>query len=173
LVEADFSQLEVIGLAALTQDPQLIEDLRAGRDMHRFFAAQLYNKPEEEVTKAERTLTKRFTFQLQYGGGAQGLAKKNHVSVEIAKRFIETYYGRYYVVKDWQDDNVERVARSRRETGELTPGGEPKGEGQLISPTGRVYVFQEQDPPPGFRSTGASFNPPEIKNYPVNLAASR
>jgi hypothetical protein len=167
LVEADFSQLEVIGLAALSQDPQLIEDLRAGRDMHRFFAAQLYNKTEEEVTKAERTLTKRFTFQLQYGGGAQGLAKKNRVSVEIAKRFIETYYGRYYVVKDWQDTNVDLVQRSRTDSGQMTPGGNNMGRGSLISPTGREYVFFEQDPQAGFRRQEPSFNPPEIKNYPV------
>lgn len=172
IVEADFSQLEVIGLAALSQDPVLIEDLLAGRDMHRFFAAQLFNKPEDQVTKGERTLTKKFTFQLQYGGGASGLAKKNGVDKSVAQRFIDTYYGRYQQVKRWQEDNIDLVEASARPSGRTTPRGQPARRGTLRSPTGRLYVFYENDPPPGFRSTDPSFNPPDIKNYPVNLAAS-
>ena len=120
IVEADFSQLEVIGLAALSRDPLLIEDLLAGRDMHRYFAAQLFNCTEDQVTKAQRTLTKRFTFQLQYGGGAAGLAKKNGVSKEVAERFIGTYYGRYSVVKAWQDSVMEAVKASAVSCGRTT-----------------------------------------------------
>ncbi len=64
ILECDFSQLEVVGLAALSQDPVLIEDILAGRDMHRFFAAQLFGIPEDQVTKQQRSLTKKFTFAL-------------------------------------------------------------------------------------------------------------
>lgn len=167
IVEADFSQLEVIGLAALSMDEVLIEDLLAGRDMHRYFAAQLFNCTEAEVTKAQRTLTKRFTFQLQYGGGAAGLAKKNGVSKEVAERFIEAYYGRYQGVKRWQDSVMEAVQASAQSVGRTTPSGQNSRRGEYLSVTGRKYVFFEQDPPPTFKTRTPNFNPPETKNYPV------
>lgn len=62
ILNLDFSQLEVIGAATLSMDENLIADVAAGRDMHRYFAAQLFNVTEEEVTKAQRDITKRFTF---------------------------------------------------------------------------------------------------------------
>jgi hypothetical protein len=169
-MEADFSQLEVIGLAALSMDPALIEDLLSGRDMHTFFAAQLFGVPESEVTYAQRKITKRFTFALQYGSGAGGLAKKNGTTVDVAKKFIEVYYDRYAVVKQWQDDNVQQVKYSREPTGDQTPSGYEKGKGHLVSATGRVYMFFEQDAKEGFRDSTPSFNPPDIKNYPVNTS---
>jgi hypothetical protein len=49
----------------------------------------------------------------------------------------------------------------------MTPAGYDKGRGELLSPTGRLYVFHEQDAKEGFRDSSPSFNPPDIKNYPV------
>jgi DNA polymerase I len=167
ILEADFSQLEVIGLAALSKDPMLIQDLLEGRDMHRYFAAQLYGCKEEEVTKPQRTLTKRFTFQLQYGGGAAGLAKKNGVTKDVAERFIEAYYGRYQVVKAWQDRVMDTVKASAVSCGRTTPSGANSRMGVYDSVTGRRYVFFEQDPPEQFKDRTPNFNPPETKNYPV------
>jgi DNA polymerase-1 len=169
ILEADFSQLEVVGLALLSGDQALIDDILAGRDMHRYFAARLFNKEEEDVTSAERSLTKRLTFALQYGSGANGLAKKNGISKEKAQEFIDYYYDRYTRVKEWQNEVYAGVVSSRVATGDVTPRGYPRGRGEHHSPTGRVYTFLEKDKPEGWRGDDATpdFNPPEIKNYPI------
>lgn len=169
ILECDFSQLEVVGLALLSGDQTLIDDILAGRDMHRYFAARLFNKEEKDVTSAERSLTKRLTFALQYGSGANGLAKKNGISKEKAQEFIDYYYDRYTRVKEWQQEVYDGVVASRVVTAESTPRGFPKGRGEHVSPTGRVYTFFEKDKPEGWRGEDATpdFNPPEIKNYPI------
>jgi DNA polymerase-1 len=169
ILECDFSQLEVVGLALLSEDPVLIEDLLAGRDMHRYFAARLFNKEEKDVTPSERSLTKKLSFALQYGSGANGLAKKNGISNEKAQEFIDYYYDRYKRVKEWQNEVYSGVVASRVTTGDTTPRGYPRGRGEHHSPTGRVYTFLEKDKPEGWRGDDATpdFNPPEIKNYPI------
>jgi DNA polymerase I-like protein with 3'-5' exonuclease and polymerase domains len=64
ILNTDLTSAEVIALAILSNDPLLIEDILSGRDMHKHFASLLFKIPEEEVTKAQRTLVKRFTFAL-------------------------------------------------------------------------------------------------------------
>jgi DNA polymerase-1 len=169
VLEADFSQLEVVGAAALSEDPTLIADLLSGRDMHRFFAAQLFLKPEEDVSKGERTWTKRMTFQLQYGAGARSMSKKLGIAKEKAEQFIFTYYDRYAILAAWQDTIMDAVKRSRKASTGHTASGLPQGRGEYRSPTGRLYVFLEKDKPPGWqgRDLEPDFNPPEIKNYPI------
>jgi len=169
ILECDFSQLEVVGLAALSGDPVLIEDLLSGRDMHRFFASQKYGIPEEEVTSSQRKLIKKMTFALQYGSGAKSLEAKNGLKKGEGQDFIDTYYARYSRVKDWQQEVFDEVKRSRVPTAELTRAGYPKGKGEYVSLTGRRYTFFEKDKPAGWRGEDLSpdFNPPEIKNYPI------
>lgn len=168
ILNLDFSQLEVNGLAILSQDQQLIEDILAGRDMHRYFASQLFGITEAEVTKAQRDVVKKFTFALQYGSGAKGLAAKNGTSVEVAQAFIDTYYARYTGVKAWQERVEAAVRASRRNTGERTPDGYPIGVGEYESITGRLYFFFEKA---DFRGE-ASLKPTEMKNYPVQGLAT-
>lgn len=169
IVEADFSQLEVVGAAMMSEDPLLEEDILSGRDMHRYFAAQLFNKTQEEVTKGERTYTKRMTFQLQYGAGARSMSEKLGIAKAKAEAFIQNYYGRYVVLAQWQDRIMEAVKRSRKPTGKQTVQGLPQGRGEYESPTGRVYAFLEKDKPEGWRGMDMEpdFNPPEVKNYPI------
>lgn len=169
ILNLDFSQLEVIAAATLSMDEQLIADIAAGRDMHRFFAAQLFNKTEEEVTKAERSITKRFTFALNYGSGAAGLAAKNGTSVEIAQAFIDAYYDRYKGLKAWQEATIAAVTASRKPTKETLPSGATRGRGTYQSPSGRWYVFFEEDKPATWkgRDKDPSFQPTQMKNYGV------
>lgn len=165
LLEMDFSQLEVIGLAMLSLDPVLIADLESGMDMHRLRASELFNKPEEEVTDHERTITKKLSFQLQYGAGASSMARKLGIKKAIAQAFIDNYYGRYQRVKEWQEEVIASIKGSRKPTSERLPSGLPRGRGEWESPTGRLYVFLEQDSDYGDREP--SFNPPTMKNYPI------
>lgn len=174
ILESDFSQLEVVGLAALTLDPVLVQDLLDGRDMHRKFAAERFGITEEEVTKTQRTITKQMTFQLQYGSGAAGMSRKLGIPESEAATFIEVYYKRYQRVKEWQEEVIEAVRRSRKPTGARTPSGQVQGKGVWESPTGRLYAFLEQDKPEGWkgRDKSADFAPTQIKNYPVQGTAT-
>ena len=172
IVEADFSQLEVVGLAALSQDSNLIEDLLSGRDMHRYYTAQRLGIPEEEVQPKDRTFTKRMTFQLQYGSGAANMARKLGLQKKDCQLHIDNYYNRYNEVKQWQDSVMDAVARSRKPTDKLTPKGYPQGMGKYESPLGRVYVFFEQDAPEWARHDIPSFSPTQMKNYAVQGSAT-
>jgi len=163
LLEADFSQLEVVGLAILSGDPILIDDIRSGKDMHRLRASELYKKPQETITDEQRRIAKQLSFQLQYGAGAASMAATNKIPVALAKSFISLYYSRYRVVKAWQDELAASVIANRRPSLGHTASGMPQGASDYESPTGRVYRFKEYD---GFRGE-PSFSPTEMKNYPI------
>jgi len=162
LMELDYSQLEVIALAVLSGDENLKADLMSGMDMHRVRAAEMLGVPESRVTEYQRKIAKAFSFQLQYGAQAKSMAEKNGTSVRLAQSFIDSYYTRYWRVKEWQDENIKIVQQSRRPSSRMTKKGMPAGMGYLESETGRKYVFFEED---SYR--GTSFSPTKIKNYPV------
>jgi DNA polymerase I-like protein with 3'-5' exonuclease and polymerase domains len=164
IVNADFSQLEVVGLAILSLDRQLIDDIKSGRDMHVVRAAELLGIAESAVTKQQRQLAKMLSFQLQYGSGARNMAEQNKIHINLAKKFIEQYYERYKDVKQWQDYVRDSVVASRRVEGH-TKGGYPRGVGTYRSPSGRAYSFYEYDPMGGWQKD-PSFSPTEMKNYP-------
>lgn len=164
IVNADFSQLEVVGLAILSLDQQLIDDIKSGRDMHVVRAAELFGIPESTVRGQQRQLAKILSFQLQYGSGARNMAEQNKIHINLAKKFIEQYYERYKDVKRWQDYVRESVVASRRVEGH-TKGGYPRGVGTYRSPSGRAYSFYEYDPMGGWQKD-PSFSPTEMKNYP-------
>ncbi len=105
--------------------------------------------------------------KVQYGSGANGLAKKNGTTKKVAEEFIRVYYARYKRVAEWQQEVYNAVVASRVVTKFHTPAGYPMGRGEYESLTGRIYVFNEKDPPENFHSRDPNFNPPEIKNYPV------
>jgi len=152
IMEADFSQLEVIGLAFLSQDEQLMADI-AGDDG--------WIKKRKKV--------KSFSFLIQYGGGAAAMAKQSGMGKAECQVFIDNFYTRYPTVKQWQDDVADEVRRSRRPSAKRTDKGLPAGMGQYKSITGRRYVFREYDAPDWMarRGTKTSFSPTQMKNYPV------
>jgi DNA polymerase I-like protein with 3'-5' exonuclease and polymerase domains len=181
LLEADYGQLEVVALAFLSRDKQLMEDIRNKVDMHSINAANLYNIPIKEFLERKdkgephilkcRKLAKTMSFQLQYGAGPKSMAEQNGISLELAKRFIETYYHRYPRVKTYQDDVALQVSSSRKTTKKHTSNGFPMGLGLYPSITGRNYAFFEYDNP--YHDGGkawtspTNFSPTQLKNYPV------
>ncbi len=169
ILEADFSQLEVVGLAMLSRDEQLIADILSGMDTHTFWASKLFSKPESDVTKPERQIAKVFNFQLQYGSGARNMALSQGVKKALAESFIQMYYERYVGVKRWQERIAREVGASRTPYGVFREAsraaGLPRGRGTYESATGRIYSFLEQEP---FRDGEApGFSPTQMKNYPV------
>lgn len=183
IIEMDYSQLEVIGLAILSDDKQLKADLEFGLDMHCHNAAKMFNSTyaivrgcvkdkshiDHNVWVTRRTMAKVFSFQLQYGSGAQNMADSQGVPKKLAEKFIEEYYNRYPTVKAWQESNLEDVKLYHEPTGNKSVLGYPVNKGYLESPTGRTYEFQEFDSPKFMKDKGihTSFSPTQIKNYPV------
>jgi DNA polymerase-1 len=183
LYEIDYSQLEVIGLAILSKDPQLKDDLKSGIDMHCMNAANMFGNSYNAVHhcvnddthhdhakwKEKRQIAKVFSFQLQYGSGAKNMAADQGVSVKIAEKFIAEYYDRYPEVKKWQESNIATVKLCHEPTGKKSALGFPVNKGYLESPTGRRYEFTEYDSPEFMKDRGihTSFSPTQIKNYPV------
>jgi DNA polymerase I-like protein with 3'-5' exonuclease and polymerase domains len=179
IMEADFSQLEVIGLAYLSQDPMLYEDILTGADMHCINASFLYDTPYATIKKAvdagdtdwtkKRKTAKAPGFLIQYGGGAKEMAAQTGLKEAQCKQFITNYYNRYRGVKDWQDYVAKTVASNRKPSKHRTDRGIPAGVGYYQSITGRRYVFREFDAPEFLRAKGkaTSFSPTQMKNYPV------
>lgn len=176
LLESDFSQLEVVGLAALSHDPVLIQDLLDGRDMHTYYTIERFAKRGIKLTPdtlppGERFRTKRMTFQLQYGSGAPNMARKMGMNQEDCQAFIDAYYTRYSRVKEWQEEVYEAVKRSRKPSERHGKTGLPLGTGVYESASGRLYTFHETDPPDWMvrhhPDAKPNFNPPQVKNYPV------
>ena len=90
-VEFDYAQLEIRVLALASGDSQLISDINDGVDMHSYFASRIFNKPAEDITAVERRQAKAFSFELQYGASAKGIANNWGVPVALTEAFISEY----------------------------------------------------------------------------------
>ena len=168
LLEVDFSQLEVLALAYLSNDAALRSDLISGKDLHAISASMLFG---DDYTPAQRKIAKQLSFQLQYGAQAKSMAETNGIPVSVAKDFISNYYKRYPGVGIWQEKIAKEVLANRRTDGRRTAKGKPAGVSTLKSITGREYTFVEQDiPEEVYRKKGSrdtSFSPTQMKNYLV------
>ena len=107
---ADYSQIELRVMAHLSQDPQMIEVFREGKDLHAATAANIYKKPIEEVTRDERTKSKRANFGIIYGITVFGLAERLDIPRDEAKMLIDGYFETFPQVHDYMEKSKE-VAR--------------------------------------------------------------
>lgn len=168
--EIDFKQLEVVCLAAITGDPQLIADIKMGVDVHFKTGQKVMGwKVESDMTKEERTLVKNVNFGLIYGGGASGLSMQTGQPKKLIKQLIDAFYARYPGVADWQHKFYLEVTRN------LKPYDVKDGEQRYHSYaelpiSKRKFHFVESESPKWLKvKTGRkfSFKPTETKNYPV------
>lgn len=116
LLSADYSQIELRIVAHLSEDPLLIEAFRAGEDIHRKTASVIFGVPMDEVTKEMRSRAKAINFGIIYGMGPQRLAAETGLSLEEAKRFIETYFEKHPKVHFF----IEKTIADARERGYVT-----------------------------------------------------
>jgi DNA polymerase-1 len=104
---ADYSQVELRIMAHLSGDENMIEDFRAGKDIHAATAARIYGKPIEEVDRDERRKAKTANFGIIYGISAFGLAERMEVSRSEAKALIDSYFETYPKVKSFMQRSVD------------------------------------------------------------------
>ena len=109
---ADYSQIELRVMAHLSQDPQMIEVFKEGKDLHAATAANIYKKPIEEVTRDERTKSKRANFGIIYGITVFGLAERLDIPRDEAKMLIDGYFATFPQVHDYMEKSKE-VARQK------------------------------------------------------------
>ena len=113
LCDADYSQIELRVLAALSGDETMIHAFNSEEDIHRITAAQVFNVPEEMVTPLMRSQAKAVNFGIVYGIGAHSLSEDIHVTYGEAKRYIDQYLAHYGAVAGYMDGLIETA----KETG--------------------------------------------------------
>jgi len=106
LLSADYSQIELRIVAAISGDPALCEAFPKGTDIHTATAAKVYNIAEEEVTKEMRYKAKSVNFGIIYGQGAFGLADNLGISRTEAKEIIDNYKKQFAGIQQYMDNTI-------------------------------------------------------------------
>lgn len=114
LVDADYSQIELRLLAAISCDETMIEAFRSGEDIHTITASQVFHVPPEEVTPELRKRAKAVNFGIVYGIGDYSLSQDLGVSRKEAAEYIKRYFERYPAVRVFLQQAVEEARRTGR-----------------------------------------------------------
>ncbi|WP_197082589.1 DNA polymerase [Bradyrhizobium sp. LTSP885] len=190
MVEADYSQLEVVVQGVLTGDAQLCQDLRDRVDFHCKRVAAKFAATASHITyeyaldwcknedhadykagKKERTKCKIFSFQRAYGAGAATIAEETGMSLEETQALMQAEDELYPGVVAFNAAVESAVIKSAEPFSALGDDGKWKTyrRGYWQAPTGTLYTWRSYDAPEYARKRGKldTFNPPEMKNYPV------
>lgn len=106
LLSADYSQIELRIVAAISGDANMCKAFRDGTDIHTATAARVYNVSEKEVTKEMRYKAKSVNFGIIYGQGAFGLADNLGISRTEAKEIIDNYKKEFPGIQKYMDDTI-------------------------------------------------------------------
>ena len=109
LISADYSQIELRVLAHLSKDPIMIKAFKDNMDIHAATAAEIFGVNISQVTPTQRKNAKAINFGIIYGISSFGLSESANISQKEAKGFIETYFERYSVVKEYLDKLIEEA----------------------------------------------------------------
>lgn len=106
LLSADYSQIELRIVAAISGDANMCEAFRNGTDIHTATAAKVYAIAESVVTKEMRYKAKSVNFGIIYGQGAFGLADNLGISRTEAKEIIDNYKKQFPGIQKYMDDTI-------------------------------------------------------------------
>ena len=109
---ADYSQIELRVMAHLSNDENMINVFREGKDLHAATAANIYKKDISEVTRDERTKSKRANFGIIYGITVFGLAERLDIDRAEAKQLIDGYFETFPQVHNYMEQSKE-IARKQ------------------------------------------------------------
>ena len=113
---ADYSQIELRVMAHLSGDEHMISVFKEGKDLHAATAATIYKKNIDEVSRDERTKSKRANFGIIYGITVFGLAERLEISRDEAKQLIDGFFQTFPQVHDY----MEEAKRHAYEQGYVT-----------------------------------------------------
>ncbi len=113
LLSADYSQIELRILAALTEDEGLLTAFREGRDIHAATAAKIFGVDLNDVTREQRSTAKMVNFGIPYGISAFGLAQRlGTVSRTEAQAIIDSYFKQFPGIPDYMNQ-IQESARAK------------------------------------------------------------
>eukprot|EP01093_Parvamoeba_rugata_P011016 TRINITY_DN3001_c0_g2_i1.p1 TRINITY_DN3001_c0_g2~~TRINITY_DN3001_c0_g2_i1.p1 ORF type:complete len:700 (-),score=175.73 TRINITY_DN3001_c0_g2_i1:49-2148(-) len=107
LLAADYSQIELRIIAALSEEETMIEAFKNGEDIHASTASKVFGVPLAEVTREQRSNAKTVNFGIIYGVSAFGLSNQTDLSRGEAKELIDTYYDTYPKLKAYMSKQVD------------------------------------------------------------------
>ncbi len=111
-LSADYSQIELRIMAALSKDENLLEAFRNKQDVHATTASKIFKVPLDEVTSDMRRKAKTANFGIIYGISAFGLSDRLNISRTEAKELIDGYFENFARVKEFMDESIQ-VARDK------------------------------------------------------------
>ncbi|MDG2318308.1 MAG: DNA polymerase I [Flavobacteriaceae bacterium] len=106
LLAADYSQIELRIIAALSEEDNMIAAFKEGADIHAATAAKVFNVPLESVSREQRSHAKTVNFGIIYGVSAFGLSNQTDLSRAESKALIDTYYESYPKLKAYMNSQV-------------------------------------------------------------------
>ncbi len=145
IMEADFSSLEFVCAGELSRDPQILDDIRSGKDVHKQTASIIHQCDISEVTKEMRSSAKATTFSPLYGG--LGMSEPEHI-----QNYYKSYFTIYSRLKEWHKELMDGVLK----------------DGIVRTPSGREFYFPNSKRLGNGRVTNAT----AIVNYPVQSFAT-
>lgn len=107
LLSADYSQIELRIIAALSGEENMIKAFQNNEDIHKSTAAKVFNVPLEEVTKEQRSNAKTVNFGIIYGVSAFGLSSQTSLSRKESAELIDAYYATYPKLKSYMSNQVD------------------------------------------------------------------
>ena len=107
LVAADYSQIELRIIAALSEEQTMMQAFKDGQDIHSSTAAKVFNVPLQQVTREQRSNAKTVNFGIIYGVSAFGLSNQTDLSRGEAKELIDTYYSTYPKLRNYMSELVD------------------------------------------------------------------
>ncbi len=109
ILAADYSQVELRIIAAISGDEGMQQAFRDGLDIHAATAAKVFDVGLDEVTRDQRSKAKAVNFGIAYGQGAFGLAQNLNISRTEAKEIIENYFHQFPGLLRYKEMSVEEA----------------------------------------------------------------
>ncbi len=112
LLSADYSQIELRVIAAMSGDEEMIKAFHSKVDIHTATAAKVYGVNVKDVTSDMRRNAKMVNFGIIYGISAFGLAQRLNIPRTEAKGIIENYFSQYPKIKEYMNNNIELAKKN-------------------------------------------------------------
>lgn len=109
ILSADYSQIELRIMAHMSEDQHFIEAFREGKDIHSATAARIFNTPEEQLTREQRSKAKVANFGIIYGISAFGLSQRLAISRNESKQLIDEYFTKYPDVERYMQESIRKA----------------------------------------------------------------
>jgi len=108
LVDADYSQIELRVLAALSDDKEMLHAFENNLDIHRKTASEVFKVDYDDVTSLQRSEAKAVNFGIVYGISDYGLSQNLNIPRKAAKEYIDNYLNHFVGIKNYMSEEVEK-----------------------------------------------------------------